>query len=346
MKNSKSVKKSGVLWGVTFGVLSISLWIFVIGFLRASAFFSGVIAVFFSILLSSKLIGKPSFKLIVRSSFFVIIVMIAFRFLFLFFIGFITPHVDYDEFKEEKEGVGLTYIKENNDSIAVYSSHRIWKDNYGNSFKGSLIVRDKDYQRLKNSLQSWTPKDSTMDFWGELYQFLEKKDGPSLDLITVMFQEIHNKRRLNQMEFAEMVVSCIQDIPYSFIFQEPCLASEHYEYDIRKVLERCPTCCKGNVRFGIQNPISFMQNLKGDCDTRTVIIYSILKHFDYDVAILNSDFYRHSILGINIPGAGNYKIYNGKKYRVWETTAKYFEVGAIPSNFSGMKHWEVVLTSK
>lgn len=148
------------------------------------------------------------------------------------------------------------------------------------------------------------------------------------------------------MEFAEMVVSCIQDIPYAYIFQDKCLPADQYESSIRTLLERCPECCMGNIMYGIQNPVSFMQNLKGDCDTRTVMIYCVLKHFGYDVAILNSDFYRHSILGINLPASGHNKIYNGKKYMLWETTAKYFPIGNLPSTYNDISHWNVVLTSK
>ena len=43
-----------------------------------------------------------------------------------------------------------------------------------------------------------------------------------------------------------------------------------------------------------------MTNLKGDCDTRTLLLYTILSHYNYDVAV-SSEFYGHSILGINLP---------------------------------------------
>ena len=148
------------------------------------------------------------------------------------------------------------------------------------------------------------------------------------------------------MEFAEMLISCIQDIPYSFVFQDECRPPEQYEESIRELLEECPECCIGNKAFGLQTPVGFIQNLKGDCDTRTVLIYSLLKYFGYDVAILNSDFYRHSIIGLNIPAKGTYKTFGGKKYMVWETTAKYFTIGQLPTNFSDITHWNVVLTSK
>lgn len=42
------------------------------------------------------------------------------------------------------------------------------------------------------------------------------------------------------MEFAEMVVSCIQDIPYSFVFQDKCLPANYYEDSIKNILENAP----------------------------------------------------------------------------------------------------------
>ena len=50
-----------------------------------------------------------------------------------------------------------------------------------------------------------------------------------------------------------------------------------------------PRMLYATIPYGIQNP-GFLQNLKGGCDTRTNPIYSVLKYFNYDVAILNSDF--------------------------------------------------------
>ena len=232
-----------------------------------------------------------------------------------------------------------------NDTIPVYTSRRSWRDNLGNRFQGSLTVRQSDFSKLQHSIKAYKPS-SNRNFWGNLYYYIEKNDAPSLDLVMATFSRINTEKKLSQMEFAEMVVTCIQDIPYSFVFQDACLPANNYEDTIKNILDDCPECCIGNVLYGIQNPVSFISNLKGDCDTRTVLIYSILKHFGYDVAILNSEFYKHSILGLNIPSSGKTKLYRGKKYVLWETTAKHYSAGVLPSNFDDIRHWNIVLTSK
>ncbi|MDC8002793.1 hypothetical protein POV27_01895 [Aureisphaera galaxeae] len=342
--NSPKQKSNGCLWIFLFGILSLFGWIFIEIVFKIPSRASGILALVLAGFLTYKWIGRPTIKGILVNL--IILSLLVFGFKFLGGVFLDTLKMDFEEtnFKKE-EGVVLSSIVEDLDTVTVYSSHRIWRDNYGNDYVGDFMVRESDFNYLRNHLQTYKPKASG-NFWGDLYEYIDQKDGPYLDLVINTFQQIHTDRRLNQMEFAEMVVSCIQDIPYSFIFQDECLEANLYEHSIRRILEDCPECCMGNVPFGIQNPVAFLQNLKGDCDTRTVLIYSILKHFDYDVAILNSSHYRHSILGINLPATGLNKVYRGKKYVVWETTAKYYEAGTLPSNFNDISYWDVVLTSK
>jgi len=338
-------KNNGCLWIFVFGIISMFGWILLNVIITTDSIITGFAAMFFGAVLTSKWLGRPSVKSMIVNVVLVVVIITIFRLFSSLFLETVTVLTEENNFKKE-EGVSVSTIIEVEDSVRVYSSHRIWRDNYGNNYQSDLVVREQDYLRLKDYSTTFSYRPNKGPFWGSLYDFMEQADAPSLDLVMNSFQEIHTQKKLNQMEFAEMVVSCIQDIPYSFIFSEECLPAENYERSIRTILEDCPDCCMGNVLYGIQNPVSFLQNLKGDCDTRTVIIYSILKHFNFDVAILNSEFYRHSIIGINLPATGIYKLHYGKKYVVWETTAKYYEVGKLPSNFNDITHWNVVLTSK
>ncbi|MFT5436862.1 MAG: hypothetical protein ACI840_001513 [Ulvibacter sp.] len=345
MSKKPMTDSGGCLWAfiiivatvIGFGIIKV-----VSGLQNAPAI---LLAIILAIFISTRLLGRPSLRMLIRQSLFILVFFFGIKLIEGIFLNIIkTVSTENVNFSKE-EMVSDDLLIEKNDTIPVYTSMRSWKDNFGNSFYGALSVRQSDYLKLQHSTKNFKPS-SNENFWGELYSYVEKKDAPSLDLVMATFTRINVEKQLNQMEFAEMVVSCIQDIPYSFVFQEDCLPSENYEDSIKDILENCPECCIGNVPYGIQNPISFIKNLKGDCDTRTVLIYSILKYFDYDVAILNSNFYRHSILGLNIPGSGKIKLFKGKKYILWETTAKYFSAGVLPSNFEDIRHWNVVLTSK
>ena len=303
---------------------------------------SGLIAIVISILFLKYVFDKAVIKTLIKSGILIYILLFGLQFVFYFLLNILNPKNENTITKEER--TEKIKVLEENDSIVLYTSNRNWRDNYGNNYIGNLSVREKDYNSLKNHINTYKPS-SNKYFWGELYAYISKTDTPSLDLVMEMFVKINQDKKLNQMEFAEMVVSCIQDIPYSFVLQNEC-PTGNYDSNTKHVLEECPECCIGNIKYGIQNPVSFIKNLKGDCDTRTVIIYSILNYFNYDVAIVNSNFYRHSIIGINLPASGLHKIYNGKKYTLWETTAKYFEAGYLSPGFDDVAHWNVILTSK
>lgn len=342
--NTQKNTNDGCLWMFLFSLVSLFGYIAISTVLGLGTSISVVLAMIFAGVLTTKWLGRPTLKSLLGNTVVVFGIIMLLKLMGSVF-GKLLESATPPHFNTE-EGIEKTVYIENNDTIEVYSSNRVWKDNFGNLYEGTLTVRDRDYQRLRNEVDNFQHTPSARGFWGSLYSYLDKKDAPSLDLVMRTFEAIHREKNLNQMEFAEMVVSCIQDIPYSFVFQERCMPAINYEPSIREILEECPECCIGGVTYGIQNSVSFLQNLKGDCDTRTVLIYSILKHFNYDVAILNSEFYRHSIIGVHLPANGLYKLYNGKKYVVWETTAKYYEAGKLPSNFDDITHWNVILTSK
>lgn len=340
----KNTKNNGCLWLFIFSLVCITATVVISVFFQLKTTVSFVIAAILATIFTMIVYGKPSVSNLFRNVVVVFILVMGIRFALLSFFDLVKSTATETTFKIE-EGVGKSTIVEGVDTVSVYSSHRLWKDNYGNYYEGDLTVRERDFLRLLDGPKNFKAKGNS-NFWGVLYDYLDRNDSPSLDLVMKAFQQIDKDRKLNQMEFAEMVISCIQDIPYSYVFQEACYPASSYEEPIKSLLEDCPECCIGNMAYGIQNPVSFLQNLKGDCDTRTVLIYVILKHFKYDVAILNSDFYRHSIIGLNIPAKGLYKTYYGKKYVVWETTAKYYTAGQLPPNFNDLTHWNVVLTSK
>ncbi len=338
-------KKLGCAWIFTFGLFSFVLWVLITLITGWDYIPTAIISFILALFITQKILGKSSFVTILKNVVNLFLIVMVIRFVLIGLFGILKSSLDEDHRFQIEEGVGTSYIIEAGDTVTVYSSHRVWTDNYGNDYDGNLTVRERDFLRLYQSVERFN-LETPGNFWGKLYAYLERNDSPSMDLVVKAFEQLQQERRLNEMEFAEMIVTCVQDIPYSFVFQDECMAPEHYEQTIRDLLEECPECCIGNKAYGIQNPVSFIQNLKGDCDTRTVLIYTLLKHFGYDVAILNSDFYLHSVIGINLPGSGLHKTFRGKKYYVWETTAKYYTIGELPVNFSDLTHWNVVLTSK
>lgn len=339
---TQSNKNNGCLWFFVLGLLSLFSFVILLALFPITTDIALIIAIAGSVFFLNLILGKPSTKLLIRSGITIYVLLFGLKFIATILLNTLNENKN-GSFKKEEKSNKTIVIKES-DTTVLYSSNRNWIDNYGNSFNGTLSVREVDYDRLNGHIRNFKAPINKY-FWGSLYQYIEQKDAPSLDLVMKTFTQINKEKKLNKMEFAEMVISCIQDIPYSFVLQGVC-PTDNFDESNRMILENCPECCIGNKAYGIQNPVSFLKNLKGDCDTRTVLIYSILKHFNYDVAIVNSDFYRHSIIGINLPASGDFKTFKGKKYILWETTAKYFKAGELPTNFNNVTHWNVVLTSK
>ncbi|MEP2025644.1 MAG: hypothetical protein ABJH98_04775 [Reichenbachiella sp.] len=169
------------------------------------------------------------------------------------------------------------------------------------------------------------------EFWGMVYKQLADTDSNQILSIVDSLDQMAKNDSLDYTSFAHAVVKMVQDIPYQYIISGSC-TSEHSDYP-----------CYSNQRYGITSPVEFLYTLKGDCDSRTVLIYTILRHFDYDPVVLISKEYRHSMLALNIAAAGEHLMIAGKKYYFWETTATGWEPGIIPPGMENKKYWNIAL---
>jgi hypothetical protein len=253
------------------------------------------------------------------------------------------------EKKEYKEEVVEEKVEpapsDTSESVTIISHHRIWEDYDHNKYEGDLEVLKSDWYLSKRNRTNSNYQLRDDYSWSRLYNKMIQFDKGKLDRIYKMFNNIRVKQGLNTIEFAEMIVTCVQDIEYALVMDGSCNPTDYSDQDIRGLLDNCNSCCIGGVKYGIQSPVEFMANLKGDCDTRTVLLYTILSKFGYDVVVLGSIQYQHSILGINLPYHGQYKLHRGKKYYVWETTAYGIEPGLISPAQTNMNLWNIHLTS-
>jgi hypothetical protein len=244
----------------------------------------------------------------------------------------IVPERENDDHQEYR----LDSISTDTSDSLIYHT-RTWYDYSKNKYTGSYYVRTSELTQSENNLNqiSWLYE------IGSVYKNLSNYDAPKLASIYEMLDSINIKNSLSEVEFAEVIVSFVQDIEYWLILELSCEAS-NLGPDELEILATGVNC-EGYSNFGLRTPTQFMADLKGDCDTRTVLLYTILKHFKYDVVILNSDFYGHSMLGINLPLKGDYKYHDGKVYYFWETTNTGFPPGLLPPDFGNLNYWYISL---
>lgn len=158
-----------------------------------------------------------------------------------------------------------------------------------------------------------------------------------------MFDTIKKDSKLNNKQFAEMVVSFVQYMPYYVVLEGSCNSKEYKQPNVRELIRQNPGRCAPNQKFGITTPLEFLATSQGDCDSRTVLLYTILKHYKYNVAVLSSEIYAHSILGVSLPYNGLQYASSDGRYTLWETTDKGFKPGVLPKEVTNLNYWTISL---
>jgi len=223
---------------------------------------------------------------------------------------------------------------------------RVWKDYEGNRYEGYIWTKKSDYSKAKfykNSLNLQQNKPSAYD---EIIYSLKENDKQNLNGVYKLFDSIREKEQLSNIKFAELIVSFIQDIPYAVIVPDDCNPNLYDDKFIREYLTSKNARCDGFQKFGINSPVEFMSNLYGDCDTRTLLLYTMLAYYGYDVALFSSEYYSHSIIGVNLPINGIAYKYENQRYVLWETTAPNIKAGVLPNEISNLNYWRISLKSK
>lgn len=251
----------------------------------------------------------------------------------------IPASVDYPE--ETKPTTETLPIKD-----SIIKRFRKWKDYEGKYYEGTYTIRLRDYNQAKDFKNNISLYGESKDSYDQIISKLKDHDNPKLYGIYHMFDSIQKANKLNPKHFAEMVVTFVQDIPYAIVLSDGCDPSLYDDRFTRNFLINNKGNCDGYQRFGINTPVEFITQLKGDCDTRTLLLYTILSHYKYDVAVMSSEFYGHSILGINLPYNGSSFNYNNQKYILWETTAFGSKPGIISNEISNTNYWRISLKSK
>jgi hypothetical protein len=228
------------------------------------------------------------------------------------------------------------------DSLIMH--FRVWEGYNGEKYSGYLSVRSSDLRTSASYRNQVVQPVMSPAGFGAVFGGLAQFDGPKLRFIYSLFDSLGQANKLDRTQFAEMVVACVQDIPYTLILEQECNPWKYQDAFVRDYLNSGGKC-RPYVKFGVLSPVEFVATLDGDCDTRALLLYSILKNYGYDVTLLVSNHYKHAILGINLPYRGLSKTINGKRFAVWETTAKGIPPGELPRQISNMNLWLPALIS-
>lgn len=202
-------------------------------------------------------------------------------------------------------------------------------------FNNSTLEQDE----LKNKI---TQFNSSLDFYTQFYAGLFEIDQNKIRKIAKIFSDSATKKNMDATQTAEMVTTFVQEIPYYLVHEGSCneAMQSGNSFMIEYHQERKP--CLPNIAAGVQSPYEFLHNLKGDCDTRSLLAFSILKELNIASSVWISEAYGHSILGVGVPvGFGMYKNVNGVKHYGVELTAKGFRLGMVAPENNNANNWDV-----
>lgn len=250
------------------------------------------------------------------------------------------------EVVEERSTIIDTTNNQSKTNDTIITRYRIWQDYEGKKYEGKYQLRLSDLKNAAYHKNNLPLSQKNIDSYDKIIYSLKENDKNKLNGVYKLFDSINKSNKLSKVKFAEMVVSFIQDIPYALILDKGCDASLYNDTFTRQYLLDPNASCDGNQRFGINTPVEFLASLKGDCDSRTLLLYTIFAHYNYDVAVLSSEFYGHSILGINLPINGTAYNYNESRYVMWETTTPDCKPGIISNKISNLNNWRISLKSK
>ncbi len=253
-----------------------------------------------------------------------------------------------------------------------FEQEKIRKDSLGNLKKGKTIVIHwswKDYKKDKHEIsfsvqerdvlnaKGYRTRYNGFNFIGNIYSdFINCSES----VIDAMYQAMNRdiaKKKLRDMDVLNYIVTAIQTPPYTKITNEkgecPCKDMGSNWLDDCYPRPDGQGCCNGVVPSAVYTPAEFIYQKTGDCDTKAILAYALLKKFKYDAAVLvgftsNSikDPGAHCMLGVAgvkpvVPGA---KVrHSGRLYYPWEVTSfnPYFVLGNI-NMWQVWRDWEVV----
>lgn len=199
------------------------------------------------------------------------------------------------------------------------------------TIKYSLSVTSAiNAEEFRNNILTEPKVYSSTKYWNGVYVQIYNEQKNYLNSIITSLKSLRKDRALNRNQFARVIVSLVQDISYTLVLAERrCKDQIDYEGP-----------CVSDIKYGIYTPVEFLSNLKGDCDTRTLLLYTILKQFEYNPIILTSKEYAHAMLALDIQASGDFILHNGRKHYFWETTASGWDVGVLPPSTRNKNYWE------
>lgn len=263
-------------------------------------------------------------KKIFRTIFFIFIVLfLAIRFFSSVEHESVPPTVEEEDY----------YTSDTLNNEIQLTHHRVWTDFNETKRVLRYTISSRAEEESYDFRNTVEPEEDGTEktFWKNFYYELYDHDLDALDGLQDSILSLARKEGIGVDNLIYTAVALIQDIRYNYILpNDSC--SVHTDFP-----------CVPLQRYGVLSPVEFLYTLSGDCDTRTVLLFTLLKKLGFDPIIVNSAQYRHSMLAVDIPTQGDYFIHKGRKFYFWETTDRGWLPGMLPAGMNNTDYWTIIL---
>lgn len=247
---------------------------------------------------------------------------------------------DEEQFIEEDS---IKFIDEEIEKLPKYDINWVWSDYDGFNHQISFKVLKRDVNRAINYRKSYSFFSKS-----KIYTDFIKASNPVIDSMLKAMKMDMNKKQIRGNDMLNYVVTAIQTPRYTLLYDK-C----EYMFGIDFINDCRPRadgrgCCENIYPFGLFTPAEFILQKTGDCDTKSLVAYALLKKLGFNAAMLVGDTERgpHAMLGLanvvpSIPS--KYVQYKGSIYYPWEVTEKWNEcqLGNM-TMWRGWLNWNVV----
>jgi hypothetical protein len=176
--------------------------------------------------------------------------------------------------------------------------------------------------------------------WNVLYKEMYNKHHDTLLPVYQFFNQYRAQQQLSDFDFIHCVAKFVQHIPYVSLTWDQDLASLTVPDDSYITL--------ADYTFGILPPIICITLELGDCDTKSLLLYILLNHFNIKTAMLEfiTDADSHSVVCISHPslsqGLSLMHDSSTTPYFLFDTTTKR-EIGEMTGPYKDLNLWKLIL---
>ena len=177
------------------------------------------------------------------------------------------------------------------------------------------FAKSVQFKRMGPKAFQWIPPAGCPADMSCVYKKLITRTHDDILVIAQRLKKRADEGKLTSLQLAEVALAYVQNIPYE-VPEEP---------------------------FGLLPPPLVIARKKGDCDSKSLLLYMILNQLGIETVILSSQAHHHSLTGIALPSAGTSFRWKERKYAFAETTAKGAPIGYLPKDLTSPNDWVVEL---